>query len=172
MDFIHYTINWVKGEIFEMTLIVIAGFSLIALGIAFTKFGTTPLAKALFIPFLSLGILFSIIGISGYISNQQRLTSFAKEYHENASVFMENEKKRVEDFQYMYTITIVIAPVCFAIAVFLFWFTHNAIARAIGIALVIFGLSGLIIDSFSKERADLYYSTITKSLTSDSNKFK
>jgi lipoprotein signal peptidase len=56
--------------------------------------------------------------------------------------------------------TIIIASISFVLAICAFVLTHNATLRAIGIALVIFGITGLIIDYFSKERADNYYKQI------------
>ena len=47
MNLVQHSINWVRGEIFEMVLISVAGIALIAAGIAFWKFGATPLAKAM-----------------------------------------------------------------------------------------------------------------------------
>lgn len=57
--------------------------------------------------------------------------------------------------------TIIIASVCFAVSIYFFLFTNNYILKAIGLALIIFGLTGLIIDYFSKEWADMYYKAIT-----------
>jgi len=162
MDFIRHSINWVRGEIFEMVTISIAGMVLTVGGFVFSKLGATPLAKAMLVPMVVIGLFFTTMGISGYTTNQWRLSSYEKAYNESASAFIAAEKKRVEGFQYMYTITYITAPVCFALAIGLFWFSLKPHARAAGIALVIFGLFALFIDAFSKERADIYYAKILK----------
>jgi hypothetical protein len=147
-----------------MTLIAAAGAALVALGVAFWRLGTTPLAKTMLVPLVVLGLLFASIGLSGYFANRRRIPEFEHAYREDATAFVRAEKARVEGFQYMYKITNILAPTCFALAVGLFWLTLNPRARAVGIALVLFGLFGLVIDGFSKERADLYYARVTEAL--------
>jgi lipoprotein signal peptidase len=56
--------------------------------------------------------------------------------------------------------TIIIASVSFIVALSFFYFSDNYRLRAVGIALILFGMTGLVIDYFSKERADNYYKTI------------
>lgn len=164
MELVRYSIAWVRGEILEMTVVAIAGITFAALGILFWRLGVTPLARAMLVPLVVVGVLFASIGVSGYVSNQRRIPAFEQAFRDDATAFARAEKERVEGFQYMYTITNVLAPICFAVAVLLFWLTLNPHARAVGIALVLFGLSGLVIDGFSKERADLYYARVTEAL--------
>ena len=164
MDFIHHTLNWTRGEIFESSLIGLCGAFLIGAGFLFRKFGETPAAKAMFVPLLVFGGLLLATGIAGYISNTGRLTTYGNAYQENPATFVESEKQRVEDFQFLYTIVLVLAPLCFVVASALFWWTTGPTVRAIAITLVLFGLSGLIIDFFSKERADIYYEKILAEL--------
>lgn len=164
MDLIRHSIDWVRGEIFEMTLIAVAGALLAGLGVVFWKVGATPLAKAMLVPLVVIGLLFAAIGVSGYASNLRRIPAFEQAYRQDAPAFAQAEKVRVEGFQYMYKITNVLAPICFALAVALYWLTLNAHARAAGIALVLFGLFGLVIDGFSKERADIYYARVLAAL--------
>jgi lipoprotein signal peptidase len=61
-------------------------------------------------------------------------------------------------------VTIIVASVCFAISICVFLSTNNQLLKAIGLALIIFGLTGLVIDYFSKERAEDYYKAITKKI--------
>lgn len=162
MEFIDHTLNWTKGEIFEAVVIAIFGLLTITIGFVFWKFGETPSAKALLIPFIVVGVLFVGSGISMYMSNQKRLVHFENSYQEDPAAFVVQEKQRVEDFQYLYTITKILATLFFALALIFFWFTKNHYLQAVGIGLILFGLSGLVIDYFSKERADIYYETILK----------
>ncbi|NJO92444.1 MAG: hypothetical protein HC831_28350 [Chloroflexia bacterium] len=166
MDFIQHTINWVKGEIFEATLIGLFGLLTIICSLLFWKFGDTPSAKAVIIPFAVVGIIFVVIAISGISTNNKRLPQYTEAFNKDKTEFVISEKKRVVDFQYLYKMTIIIASVCFVLAICAFFFTQNITLRAIAIALVIFGISGLVIDYFSKERADNYYQVIMTEIES------
>ncbi|OJY16225.1 MAG: hypothetical protein BGO98_40220 [Myxococcales bacterium 68-20] len=164
MDLVRHSINWARGEIFEMTLIAIAGVLVTVIGVAFWRFGATPMAKALLIPLMVLGLFFVSIGVSGYVANQRRIPAFEQAYRANPAAFARAEKTRVEGFQYMYTSTNVVAPIGFALAVAIYWLSLDPRARAAGMALVLFGLFGLVIDGFSKERADIYYAKVLEAL--------
>lgn len=164
MDLVRHSIHWARGEIFEMTIIALSGAALAIIGLASSRLGGTPLAKAMLVPLLVLGLLFLSIGVSGYATNRRRIPAFEQAYRENPAAFVLAEKERVDGFQYMYAITNVIAPISFALAVGLFWLSLNPRARAAGIGLAVFGLSGLLIDGFSKERADAYYARVLEAL--------
>ena len=166
MEFIQHTTNWVKGEIFEATIFGLFGLLTIVCSLLFWKFGETLNFKALIIPLAVVGVIFLVTAISNIASNNKRLPQYTEAFNKDKTEFVKSEKKRVEDFQYLYKMTIIIASVCFAIAIGFFLFTNNHVLKAIGIALIIFGLTGLIIDYFSKERADTYYKAITTEIES------
>ena len=69
---IEHTINWYKGEIFEAKFILAFGVATIAVASLFRYFGSTPNAKALFIPMLVVGLLFIAIGGSMAYLNQKK----------------------------------------------------------------------------------------------------
>jgi uncharacterized Tic20 family protein len=93
-------------------------------------------------------------------SNNKRITEFQNAYQTDSAAFIQNEKKRVEDFQFMYPTSLAISAVCFLITVLAFAYSKNSTFHAIGIALTVFGMSLIIIDYFSKERAQIYYDHI------------
>ena len=99
-----------------------------------------------------------------YVSNQKRLSEYEQSYKQENLAFIKAEKQRVESFQYMYVISKVVATVFFAATLLLFWFTKSPNFHAWGIALTFFALSGLVIDYFSQERADMYYKVILEAL--------
>ncbi len=74
--------------------------------------------------------------------------------------FVQAEKERVEGFQWMYTFAQVLTTVCLVLAMGFIWFTGNRHMHAIAIALMLFSVSLITIDYFSKERASVYYETI------------
>lgn len=165
MQFIQHSIEWAKGEIFESSITGGAGLLLIALALVFWKFGQTPGAKAMLIPLGLTGMLLAFSGVSGYNSNQKRIEEYKAVDPTELVDFVKSEKERVEGFESLYTFTMVFAALCFAAACTIFWLTSNPHWRAAAIALVVLGSAGLIIDSFSKERADVYYGEILRALS-------
>ncbi len=166
MDFMQHTTNWVIGEIFEATIFGSFGLLTIICSLLFWQFGETPNSKAVIIPFAIVGIFFLVTAISGIVSNNKRLTEYNEAFQKDKKAFVISEKKRVEDFQYLYKVTVIITALSFVVAIGFFLFTDNHILRAIGLALIIFGLTGLVIDYFSKERADFYYEAIREDIES------
>lgn len=162
MDFFTHTTAWIKGEILEALLITAFGLVTLAGGFLFWKLGSVPAAKALLLPLIVTGLIYSAIGISMYISNQKRLTEYEQNYKLDSLSFIKAEKQRVENFQYMYVISKVVATVFFAVTLLLFWFTKSPGLHALGIGLTLFALTGLVVDYFSQERAEIYYQAILK----------
>jgi glycerol uptake facilitator-like aquaporin len=130
----------------------------------FWKFGTTPNAEAIVIPLLVVGIIAASLGVPMVFSNQKRLVEFQSNYEENPTAFIQSEKERVEDFQYMYTTALIATVVFLIVALYLLCFTKNSYLHASAIALILFGLSLQMIDYFSKERAKVYYEHINQEI--------
>ena len=164
MSFIDFTQNWIKGELFEAKIVLLFGIITLISGVLFWKTGTTPNAKALLFPLLIVGMIYSSIGGGLLVSNQKRMVEMPEIYKKNSTEFIQLEKKRVEDFQYQYKISKIVATICFAVTLLLFWLTKNPTWQAIGIALTLFGLTGLVVDYFSEERAAIYYKYILDAL--------
>ena len=164
MNFYQYTQNWLKGELFEGTIILITGIVLIIIALLFWKFGSTPNAKSLIIPVLVVGLLFSLGIGSMMISNQKRIAQFEEAYQDNPKAFILSEKQRVEDFQVLYKYSVGFAAISFLLTIIAFGFFENRIFQSICIALMIISVSLIIIDHFSKERAAIYYIEILKAL--------
>ena len=157
MDIMQNTINWYNGEIFEGKFILAFGLFLILTASLFYFLGNTPAAKALLIPMLVIGIFFSITGANMIRSNGKQKQEAAKKYEQNPKEFINVEIKRVDDFQYLYPMSIAISLACFLIAIALLYFTQNVHLKAIAISLLLLGMAFAVIDYFSKERATIYY---------------
>lgn len=164
MELIQHTTNWIKGELFEAKLIVAFGVLTIIAGFLFWKIGTTPNAKALFIPLIVVGAIYSSIGGGMLYSNPKRMIELPQNYQQNKMEFAKSEKKRVDDFQYGYKVSKIVATIFFALTLIIFWTTKNPTWTGIGIALTYFALAGLVVDYFSQERADIYYKEILEAL--------
>jgi len=160
MELYEHTQNWVKGELFEGTIVLVSGIILLIISLVLWKFGSTPNAKALIIPIMVVGLLFTL-GIGGLmVSNQKRISNFEKSYQENSREFIESEKHRVEDFQVLYKYSVGFAAISFLLTIIAFGFMENRIFQSICIALMLISVSLIVIDHFSKERAKIYYQHI------------
>lgn len=164
MNFIEHAINWCTGEIFEGKMIALFGIAVVAVSIAFWKTGTTPYAKAIVVPLLVVGLLSISAGSFMVINNNKRIVVYKAAYQENPTAFVQSEKKRTDDFikWYPYTMYIMSAIILVGIASYLFF--GGAWGRGIGLALILFGFSVLVIDHFSEERAETYHHHIVKAL--------
>jgi len=164
MTFIDNTNSWIKGEILEAALLLAFGVATLIAGILFWKLGSTPGAKAVWLPFMLIGLIYGGIGSGMLVSNQKRMTEFSEAYKKDKNAFIKAEKKRVEDFQYQYRISKIVATFCFLLTLVIFWFIPGIQWQGIGIGLTLFGLVGLIVDYFSEERAKIYYATIVEAI--------
>lgn len=164
MEFIQNTISWIKGELLEASIILAFGTATILAGIFFYKLGSTPNAKALLLPFLIIGLIYASIGAGMLVSNKNRMATYPQAYQQNKQTFIAAEKKRVEDFQYGYTVSKIVASICFPLTLLIFWYTKSPVWQGIGIGLSYFALAGLVVDYFSQERADIYFKTILYAL--------
>jgi hypothetical protein len=157
------TLHWYKGEVFEAKFILLFGVVTIALSLIFRYLGTTPYAKALFIPMLVTGLLFAISAGWGIYSNDKKAAVIEQRSQSDTKEFIASEKKRVEDFQWLYTFSLITSAICFVLALVFLGFTKNIYLHATAIALVWFGIAFMVIDYFSKERATIYYEQLTTS---------
>ncbi|MFT4167507.1 MAG: hypothetical protein QM653_00115 [Dysgonomonas sp.] len=164
MELIQHTMHWIKGELFEAKLIVVFAILTIVVGFLFWKIGTTPNAKALFIPLLVVGAIYASIGGGMLYSNPKRMVELPQSYQQNKVEFVKSEKQRVDDFQYGYKVSKIVATVFFLATLLIFWITKNPTWMGIGIALTYFALAGLVVDYFSQERADIYYKAILEAI--------
>ena len=88
------------------------------------------------------------------------MTTIEQASKESAGEFVKAEQKRVQDFQYLYLLSLSISAVCFIAAVVFLGFMKNHYLHAIAIALTVFGFAFMVIDYFSKERSAIYYKKI------------
>ena len=164
MKLIEYTVQWAKGEIFEGMCIAIVGLFTLVCSFLIWKYGSTLNAKALIIPTLVLGFVFGLLGSFMMYSNNERISTYQATFDADKDAFVLSEKKRVEDFQYMYPTSLAISSVCFVITILVFAFSKSPTFHAIGIVLSALGSALIVIDYFSKERAQIYYEHIQNQL--------
>jgi len=143
-----------------MLLLALAGILLVMLAGLLWKLAPTPIGQALPIPLSVVAMIFIVPGIVGALGNSSKLAKYESAYEQSPTGFVHAEKARVKKFEDLYTYTLIGATIAFAMAIVMFKLSENETLRAIAVALVLIGLSGLVVDMFSKERATTYEQAI------------
>ena len=164
MEFIEHTVAWCRGEIFEGRLLALFGAVVVTLGLLFWRFGSTPGAKAMFVPLLAVGALGLAVGLSMNFSNQSRIDTYRAAYAENPAAFVQSERERTEAFIEWYPYTMYSFAVITILGLAVYLWRPTPLGRAIGLATLVLGLGVLFLDHFSEERADGYHTQIVQQL--------
>lgn len=162
MTFFEHTENWFKGEAFEAGMLVIFGALLVLLALYFGKFGHSPTARVLVIPFLVVGLLWGIAAGIGLLRNPSRLERYRAEHQKAPVDFVQSEKKRVESFMRWYRPLLISWSVLIVVGLALFNVWGGNLGRAIGLAVILFGVGGLMVDHTSEHNARAYQAEIDK----------
>jgi hypothetical protein len=162
MTFFQHTERWFKGETFEGGMLVIFGSLLVILALYFWRFGHTPTARVLVIPFLVVGLFWGIAAGAGVIRNTSRLEAFRAEHDKAPTEFVQSEKERVEGFLGWYRPLLIGWSTLIIIGLGLFNFWGGNLGRAIGLAVILFGVAGLMVDHTSEQNARAYHAEIAK----------
>ncbi|WP_430813758.1 hypothetical protein [Carboxylicivirga sp. RSCT41] len=157
MDILKTAIDWAKAEVFSTTFFIIAGVLFVMAGIGFWQMGKTDLAKAYIIPTLVSGVLLMTIGFGLFFTNKSRISSFEKDYHQDASAFIQSEIVRVDNTLNEYkTIVFKIIPLLIIAAALLIIFIDTPTWRAISITTIAMLIVILLIDGTAHARISAY----------------
>lgn len=162
MDFINHTVNWCEGEIFEARIFILFGILVLLVSFLFWKYGHTPATKGFIIPLLVFTVLCLAGGISMNFSNQNRIVKFQKEYSENAEQFKEKEIQRVKTFTKMYLPLKIVMTVLIIAGLLFVLFSTSFYWKSLALVLVFMGITVIVYDHFSEERAVVYYHQIAE----------
>ena len=162
MTFFKHTERWFKGEAFEAGMLIIFGVLLVILALYFWKFGHAPSARALVIPFLAVGVFWSVVPAAGLYRNAARIEAFRAEHQKNPAAFVETEKTRVEGFFEWYRPLLIGWTVLIIVGLALFHLWGGNLGRAVGLAVIFFGVAGLLVDHTSEHNARAYHAEINK----------
>ena len=143
-----------------MLLLAAAGVIVLILAAGLWRFAPTATGQALSFPLTVVGGLFLIAGVIGYVGTDARLDAFAATYAADPAAFVQAEIQRVARFQRLYTATVIGASAAFTGAVLIFALSEHPGLRAVAVCLVLVGLTGLVIDMFSQERANRYVAAL------------
>jgi hypothetical protein len=166
MTFFEHTERWFEGEAFEAWMLVVFGSLLVILAFYFWKFGHTPTARVLVIPFLVVGLFWGIAAGIGIYRNTSRIEDYRAEHEKAPDEFVQSEKKRVEGFLGWYRPLLIGWSTLIIVGLALFNFWGGNLGRAIGLAVILFGVAGLMVDHTSEHNARAYYAEISSALKS------
>lgn len=165
MDFIHHTLQWCKGEIFEGKISLLFGILILLVSLSYWKWGTTAYARAMFWPLLVVAFLAAGAGVYLIRTNQKRIVAYQEAFRENPDTFLDTEKERTADFIKWYPYTQKIFLGVMVVGMLCMILSHSPGIRAIGIAVMLLSFYVFVLDHFSEERAHLYHSRIIEHLT-------
>ena len=145
-------------------MLVIFGVLVTLLALYFWKLGNTPTSRVLVIPFLVVGFFWAIVPGAGLFRNKVRLEAFRAEHKKDPAAFVESERKRVEGFMGWYRPLTIGWAVLLVVGLGLFHFWGGNLGRAIGLAVILFGVAGLMVDYTSEQNAHKYHGEVVKAL--------
>jgi hypothetical protein len=151
---------------FEAGMLALWGLMLIALGGYIWKFGPSPTAKALIAPFLLAGLLWGGAGVLSLYRNAHRVAEFTQEYAKDPATFVTRENTRVDGFSWSYRYLLLAWTASILTGLLLFFVWGGDRGRAAGIGLIVFGVSGLLVDHTSEHNAIVYKAAIVQALGS------
>ncbi len=160
MTFLDHSVEWLRGEAFEMALLAGVGSLIMIMAAGLWRLAPTPLGQALPIPLAAVALLFLVAGLAGSSGTSARVAAFTDAFEADPLAFVEAERARVDAFQALYTYTMIGAAVCFAAALAIFALSEHPVHRAVAVTLAFVGVSGLVVDMFSKERSNRYSDAI------------
>lgn len=160
MEILQNAINWCKGEILSAKLILVFSAVMFVLGFLVYKLGYYSEAKSMFVPLLSLGLFFGIIGGSLLYRNPRRLVTFPEHFACSPQEFVQVEKFRIQAFMNWHPVARVLFGIlgCLGIAFYIGW--SDPLLRSISMALIVATLAVFVIVHFSEERAMRYYQSL------------
>jgi len=139
---------------------ILFGVVVLAVSLAYFKWGSTPYAKAVFWPLLIISIFAIGAGIYLLSTNTNRIENYPKEFEKNQTKFVQAEKQRAEAFIKVYPVTFKVLFVLMIIGMLCMILSDKTLVRTIGIGLMLLCFYGYILDHFSQERAMTYHSHI------------
>jgi hypothetical protein len=141
-------------------MLVIFGSLLVILALYFWRFGHTPTARVLVVPFLVVGLFWGIAAGFGLYRNTNRLDAYRAKHEKAPDEFVKSEKQRVSEFFRWYRPLLIGWTVLILVGLGLFHFWGGNLGRAICLAVILFGVAGLMVDHTSEHNARAYYAEI------------
>ena len=158
MDILKAANEWAKAEVVSAMFFMLFGVVYLLAALALWQWGNSLLAKALIIPMLVAGGLLLSAGISFYLSNKSKLTTFETAYKSDRSAWIASETERtVQTIKTYKNVALKVFPAIIVIAALLSFFISTPIIRAICIAIIAFLSVLVLLDSQALKRIETYH---------------
>lgn len=162
MSLITYTKEWVKGEILQGKVMVVAGLLLILFLFFIFKNENTVL-KGMFIPIALLMVLNLGYGSFVLYSRPKHLEVISKLYQQNKQKAIQKELIKVQADNRNYTIIKPIWAMFIIASTIIFFFIKNEYYKGLALGLIFLFVSFLLIDSLLHHRLKPYLEALIKS---------
>ncbi len=155
MELIKYTTEWVRGEVFQGKIMILAGALLLLAGISIFK-GNNELMRGMLIP---LGIMVLILIGYGIMQNTVRpnhLRSVTERVKDDPKQVLEQELNKSRKDHRTYSAVQVVWPLCIVVIIGLYFFVSQPYYKGLTIGLIGLFLFLLILDSTLHDRLEIY----------------
>lgn len=166
MSFIEHTLTWCRGEILEGKVVLTYALALIVISFLIWKFSSISSHKVLLIPLLISAVVYLGVGSTLLVSNPKRVEQYQVDYKKDPVAFVQSEKERTDKFISWYPKTAWSLIIIAILALLAYALADKSYIHALSLGIVLFCLSGLGVDYFSKERAAIYSEHIKQELAS------
>lgn len=162
-----HALRWIHGEMIEGGVAIAFGLLLVAGGALLGKFGESPATRAMVVPLVALGGAIAVMCAVMELNNVLRIDAFRQAHAVDPSAFAEREIARVQGFMGWFRYTLAGGAVVVIGGLVVFFFRSEPLARAIGLATIILGVTALHFDFFSEARAKRYLADLTALVRSE-----
>ncbi len=164
MEFIDYTTNWVKGEVFQGKVMLFIGALVLIAGVAILR-GDNSFLRGMLIP---MGLVaFALIGYGGFqvVGRPAHLDKVSKIYQESPQKAVEQEYKKAKKDDKTYKNLRVVWAILIIVSAVLYLVVSKDYHKGLSVGLVGMFLSTLLLDSTLHNRLTIYLEGIEKFLS-------
>lgn len=152
---LEYTNNWLKGEITQGWVMLIAGI-LFAIASYYIWKDAAALVRGMLIPVALVTLICLGYGSNLVWGRPAKVKALTTAYQQNAAATVQEETTRLEKESATYAMTTKGWVAVIVIGLLLYLFLSAAYYKGLGIGLLIFGVTALLTDIFLSQRVANY----------------
>jgi len=156
---LEYTNNWVKGEVTQGWIMLVAGI-LFAIASYYIWKADTSMVRGMLIPLVLVTLICLGYGSNLVWGRPAKAKALTTAYQQNASATIQEETARLEKETATYSMTIKGWVVTIVIGLLLYFFMSAGYYKGLGIGILLFGAIALLTDIFLSKRVAVYLEQI------------